>query len=215
MIETIDTHDAWLEARKKGIQASEAAAVLGISPNMTAYDLYNLKIGKSKDKDLSDNERVAYGKAAEEYIRGLFGLDYPQYEITYRPFDIYRNDELPFIGATLDGELFDLDTFESGVLECKTCLISSATLSAQWQDGKIPQHYYAQVLHQLAATGFSFACVAALLRYDIDGEKFSKIIYRHYRREDHEDEIAYLIEEETKFWDDVKNKHAPALKIDL
>ena len=215
MIETISDRAAWLEARKKGIQASEAAAIFGLSPYMTAYDLYRLKRGKATDKDLSDNDRVAYGQAAEPLIRGIFALDFPQYEITYRQYDIYRNDRIPFIGATLDGELFDTENLRSGILEIKTCLISSATLSQEWQGDRIPDQYYVQIVHQLAATGFDFVKLAALLRYEIDGEKFSRIIYRHYERADLESDIAYLIAEEEKFWDNTQAGIAPPVKINL
>lgn len=215
MIEAIKDRTTWLEARKRGIQASEAAAIIGLSPYMTAYDLYKLKRGKAPDKDLSDNDRVRYGQAAEEHIRALFALDYPQYEITYRQYDIYRNDRIPFLGATLDGELFDIENLRSGVLEIKTCLVSSAALAQEWQGDRIPDQYYVQILHQLAATGFEFAKLAALLRYEIDGEKFSRIIYRHYERRDLENDIAYLIAEEEKFWDNTQAGIAPPVKINL
>ncbi|MBQ1847279.1 MAG: YqaJ viral recombinase family protein [Clostridia bacterium] len=215
MIETINDRAAWLEARKKGIQASEAAAILGKSPYVTAYDLYQLKRGKIKDKDLSDNDRVAYGQAAEPLIRGIFALDYPQYEITYRQYDIYRNDDRPYIGATLDGELFDTDTLRSGILEIKTCLISSALLSQEWQGDHIPDQYYVQIVHQLAATGFDFVKLAALLRYEIDGEKFSRIIYRHYERADLAADITYLIGQEEIFWQNTEAGIAPPVKFNL
>ena len=215
MIETINDRATWLAARKNGIQASEAAAIIGKSPYLSAYDLYQLKRGKVKDKDLSDNDRVAYGQAAEPHLRALFALDFPQYEITYRQYDIYRNDRIPFIGATLDGELFDTENLRSGILEIKTCLISSATLSQEWQGDHIPDQYYVQIVHQLAATGFDFVMLAALLRYEIDGEKFSRIIYRHYERADLAADITYLIGQEEIFWNNTQAGIAPPVKIDL
>ena len=215
MIVKINDRETWLKARKDGIQASEAAAIFGLSPYMTAYDLYRLKRHGAPEKDLSDNDRVAYGKAAEEHIRALFALDYPQYEITYRQFDIYRNDRIPFIGATLDGELFDTLNLRSGVLEIKTCLISSAILSQEWQGDHIPDQYYVQIVHQLAATGFDFVKLAALLRYEIDGEKFSRIIYRHYERADLAADITYLIGQEEIFWQNTEAGIAPPVKINL
>lgn len=211
----IDDRETWLAERKNGIQASEAAAIISKSPYMTALELYKLKRGQTEDKDLSDNERVAYGVAAEPHVRALFALDYPQYEITYRPFDIYRSDEFPFIGATLDGELYDTEYMRSGILEIKTCLISSAALANEWRGDNIPDQYFVQIVHQLAATGFDFVKLAALLRYEIDGEKFSRLIYRHYERERLENDINYLIREEAEFWGNTQAGIAPAVKIAL
>lgn len=45
-----------------------------------------------------------------------------------------------------------------GILECKT---SDAAMKSNWEDG-VPDHYMAQVQHQLLVTGESFAYIAVL-----------------------------------------------------
>ena len=52
LVDTTDLpRDEWLAYRRKGIGGSDAAAVLGISPFMTARDLYYDKLGISAQAD--------------------------------------------------------------------------------------------------------------------------------------------------------------------
>ena len=107
----IKTHEEWLQARQNGIGASEAAAVIGRSPWLDNVELWRRKTGRTQAPDISNNEAVAYGHAAEAPIRELFVLDYPGYEVTYGgAFDMVRHPEHPFILATLDGRLLEKDT---------------------------------------------------------------------------------------------------------
>ena len=61
-----------------------------------------------------------YGTEAEKYLRGLFALDFPQYKVGYKDFDLVRNKKYPFIFATLDGRLIEKETGRKGILEIKT-----------------------------------------------------------------------------------------------
>ena len=51
----------------KGIGASEAAAVLGIDPYTTPYELWMLKTGRM-EKDVSNKEAVIMGNMLEPVI---------------------------------------------------------------------------------------------------------------------------------------------------
>jgi predicted phage-related endonuclease len=173
--------------------------------------LWELKTGRREAPDLSDNAAVQFGKFAEPHLRELFKQDYPEYEVDYHEYDMYVNDKYPFIFATLDGELTAPDG-SRGILEIKTTTIQNRSQWDQWED-KIPDSYYAQILHQLAATGWDFAILKAYIRYHVDGEV--RVTIRHYRidRKDVESDIEYLIQQETEFWQLVKADKMPALKL--
>lgn len=205
-------HAEWLELRaKQGIGGSEAGCVLGVNKYQSNVELWELKTGKREAVDLSDNAAVQFGKFAEPHLRELFKQDYPEYTVDYYEFDMYVNDDYPFIFATLDGEITTPDG-SRGILEIKTTTIRSKSQWDEWED-KIPDSYYAQILHQLAATGWDFAILKAYIRYYKDGEL--KVSIRHYRvdRKDVESDIEYLIQEESKFWEQVQKNQRPALKL--
>lgn len=212
MIIKINSREEWLKARQsQGIGGSEAGCILGKNKYKTNVDLWQEKTGRKEQPDLSNNSAVQFGKFAEPLLRELFKQDYPQYIVDYHEFDLYVNDKYPFIFATLDGEITTADG-KRGILEIKTTTIQN---KLQWDDweNKIPDSYYVQILHQLAATGWDFAILKAYIRYYVDGEV--RVTIRHYRinREDVQADIDYLIEQESIFWRQVQNNEQPPLKL--
>ena len=124
---------------------------------------------------------------------------------------MHANQLYQFLYATLDGELTERSTGKKGVLEIKTTTIHNPSQWDEW-DGRIPQSYYAQVLHQLVATGYEFVILRAYIRYyDKEGELRATV--RDYRIEyaEVQDDIAELVKAEVQFWHDVINKNEPAL----
>lgn len=212
MIIKINNREEWLKARQnQGIGGSEAGCILGKNKYKTNVDLWQEKTGRKEQPDLSNNSAVQFGKFAEPLLRELFKQDYPDYVVDYHEFDLYVNDTYPFIFATLDGEITTADG-KRGILEIKTTTIQN---KLQWDDweNKIPDSYYVQILHQLAATGWDFAILKAYIRYYVDGEV--RVTIRHYRinREDVQADIDYLIEQESIFWRQVQNNEQPPLKL--
>lgn len=203
--------EGWLKDRLSGIGASEAAAIVGASPYQTNIELWELKTGKRLHDDISGKECVQYGIAAEPMLRQMFALDYPEYEVAYKEFDIVRNAEYPFILATLDGRLNHKEK-GMGVLEIKTADILNADQWKKW-DSRIPDNYYIQVIHQLLATGWDYAWLKAQLKHSRDGEV--KLDTRHYliRRSEAADDIGYLKEKEIKFWEYVQTGKRPPLVL--
>lgn len=208
MIQT--DHEKWLIARKKGIGGSDAAAVLGLNPYKTNVALWEEKTGKKEAPDISDKKYVQYGKQAERYLRGLFSLDFTQYTIEYDEYKMHSNPEYTWMFATLDGALLDKDTGSKGVLEIKTTEILRPGQYQHWQGG-IPQHYYIQVLHQLLATGFSFAIVYALIKLPFGENARGEI--RHYiiNRNEVKEDLEYLLQAEIAFWACVEQDKRPNL----
>lgn len=204
------THDEWLECRKKGIGGSDAACVLGTNKYKSNVQLWKEKTGILHPKDISDKPAVVYGKNAESHLRELFALDFPNYEIEYHEYRMYGNDKYPFIYATLDGELTDKSTSSKGILEIKTTTINNSLQWGEW-DGGIPQNYYIQVLHQMIATGYDFVILKAHIRHFKNGDLY--VSTRHYsiNRDEEKESIDMLLRAEIEFWEHVQNKSEPAL----
>jgi len=198
----------WLQNRKF-IGGSDAGVILGVCPWKTNEELWEEKVGIKEPDDISDNPLVMYGTFAEEHLRALFSMDYPQYHILHDDNAIITNDAFPFASASLDGELFDKDG-EMGILEIKTATISSKAQKEKWAGNSIPQNYYAQILHYFLVTEAKFAYLKAQLKYEMDGEE--PFLYtKHYRieRSEVEDDIKYLEEKEREFWSYIEKNERP------
>lgn len=209
----------WLAMRQKvGIGGSDAGTVLGLNPWCSNLQLWRYKTGQEQPEDISDKPAVIFGKKAEEHIRELFRLDYPQYDIKYNEFWMYVNDELPWQFATLDGELWEKLSDDTeimvGILEIKTTTIQNRSQWDEW-DGGIPQRYYAQVLHQLSVTGCRFAILRAYIRWYKSGDLQVTVRDYHIKRKDVEEDIAYLCEQEQRFIDCVNTGKPPAAIITM
>lgn len=205
------SRDEWLKARKIYIGGSDAACVVGLNPYKSNVDLWKIKTGREIQEDISGKPLVKYGTNAEKYLRELFKLDFPQFEVGYEENNIFLNDRFPFAHASLDGWLTDKGTGEKGILEIKTSNIASSAQSEKWKD-KIPDNYYCQVLHYLMVTEFDFAIVKAQLKYQYSADDiFLKT--RHYRidRADVEEDINFLENSEKEFYNYIKQDIEPSL----
>ena len=200
-------HTEWLIERRKGIGGSDASAILGLNPYKTNVQLWEEKTGRrSEDDSISNLDCVKYGKAAEEPLRMLFELDYPQYKVDYDEYRQYRNPIYPFIAGTLDGALTDKTTGRRGVLEVKTTEILSSMQKEKWQDDHIPDNYYIQILHYLLATGFDFVILKAQLKYQYGDSVRIKTKHYTIEREEVKDDLDMLLKEEIKFWTEYVEK---------
>ena len=201
------TEAEWLQVRMNGIGGSEAAAIIGKSPWCSNVELWRRKTGRSVSPDISDNEAVRFGHESEPLIRGLFALNYAdKYEVEYGgAFDMVAHPEHPFIFATLDGRLIEKDTGRKGVFEAKsTTIVRSMQKEKWWHDGKpcIPDQYYCQVIWQLIASGFDFAVLYALLRYDYGEDIRCELRPYFIERSEVLEDIEYLKTEGVRFWTD-------------
>lgn len=193
------SREEWLKERQKGIGGSDAAVILGLNPYKNNIRLWEEKTGKVQAEDISDKPYVKYGTQAEDLLRELFKLDFPQYEVSHDENTIIKHPKYPFLFASLDGQLVDKETRELGILEIKTTNILQSMQKEKWKE-KIPDNYFCQVLHYLNVTGYSFAILKAQLKYDFDGD--IKLETRHYKinRCDFEEDIKELEKAEVEFW---------------
>lgn len=211
-LERIECKDReeWLAAREKiGVGASEAAAICGMSPWMTSMELWRLKTGKDKPKDISDNAAVQQGVRMEPALRDFFKALHPEFQIEYHAFDILRQDERPHFFATLDGELVDKNG-RRGILEIKTATPKGNW--SEWANGNMKPAYYVQVMAQLLATGYDFAYLFAAL-YSMNGD----ITLKEYSidREDVKDDLEWVQSKQDEFWRYVETNTLPPLSLSL
>lgn len=173
--------DEWLKLRKTGIGGSEAGAVCGLNPYVSAMSVYKDKI--CEDIKNVDSEAMRQGRDFEEYVAKRFseetGLK------VRRSNYMYQNDEYPFMIADVDR----LIVGEDAGLECKT---ASAFIADKWKDGEIPPHYIIQCYHYMAVTGKrNWYIAVVILGKDF---KYSKIEWD-------DGVINNLISIEKKFWE--------------
>lgn len=229
---------SWLAGRaERGIGASEAAAVCGMSPWTTKNELWELKRGIRKAKDISDNAEVQRGVNMEGAVRDFFSALHPEYSIEYHPYDILFQEERPWLFSTLDGEITEcgwkgppegtrhiyipaggepvekpvgrVPFVRHGILEIKTASPNGKASWATWE-GKVPDHYYAQLCHQLLATGYDFAILQAAL-----WTRSGDVILREYRfdRADCEEDSTWVLAQEEEFWESVQTGKRPGAPI--
>jgi putative phage-type endonuclease len=198
----------WLKFRINGIGGSDASAILGANPYKSNVELWEEKTGLKPPKPVTCKEAVDYGKKAEKHLRSLFALDFKDYSVIEKKDTVFV--ENGFMFASLDGLLEEKATGRRGILEIKTADIFQAMHKERWNE-KIPQNYYIQVLHYMAVMKADFAVLKAQLKYETAGMPDIRIKHFWFNRDDEEQSIKYLIEQETKFWEMVKAKKRPAL----
>lgn len=205
------TREEWLSKRNIGIGASESAAIIGQSPWMTTNDLWNLKVGNTQPKDMSDNEAVQTGVRMEKPLRELFKSVHPELKVSYYPFDMLYLEEYPFMFSTLDGEFSVRGSHGriKGVLEIKTASPSSKQAWDKWKE-QIPPNYYAQITWQLACTEYDYAILFACLFLQ---EGDFQIRQYEFHRKDMLDDIEYMRKKATEFWQSVKNRTLPPMTL--
>jgi len=201
---------AWLDIRKTGIGGSDAAAVLGISPYKTNVELWEEKTGRREQKNI-ENSVVQYGKNAEFHLVKLFELDYPDYTVIFEKDTVFKRD---FMTASLDARLARSGE-GLGVLEIKTTEIHTAMAAKKW-DGKIPQHYYAQILHYMIVMNAMYAFLKVQMK-ETDERGFCELTTRHYKfqRADVLKDMKHLYLKEKEFWGYVERNERPPEKFKI
>ena len=134
----------WHAYRLSRRNASESAAVLGLSPWITPYQLWLLKTGRSETKVTHAMQR---GTDLEPLARAAYEA---QTGLVMQPLVLEAGDYSASLdGMTLEGDL---------ILEIKCPL--RGTRSDLWLDvqaGQVPEHYATQVQHQLMVAGAELA----------------------------------------------------------
>lgn len=188
MYETVSTlgmeRGEWLRLRKTGIGGSDAGAVCGMNPYMSAMSVYKRKISEDTGEEgEGDNETMRQGRDLEKYVARRF-CEATGAKVR-RSNRMYRSREYPFMIADIDR----LVTGEDAGLECKT---ASAFRADDWKDGNIPPHYLIQCYHYMAVTGRrNWYIAVAILGRDF---KYAKVEWN-------DTIIRRLVRIEEAFWE--------------
>ena len=210
----LTSREEWLNKRTSFVGGSEAAALVGKNPYMSNIDLWQIKTGQQAKADIDDKEYVIYGRNAEEHLRALFALDYPQYEVKYVDNNMWLNDRYPFAHASLDGWLIEKETGRKGILEIKTTNILQSMQKEKW-DHRIPDNYYCQCLWYMGVTEFDFAILKAQLKYDYAGDVFLTTKHYHMDRAEVQEDVDYLMQRGESFAEYVRARKEPPLVINF
>ena len=198
---------AWLGLKKTHISGTDAGVIMGVNPYKTPYALFFEKVlpaDKLGEDDVGSKESVHFGKVLEEVVAS---------EFTWRTgLKICRKGTLgdrccDYRIANIDRKIIG----ENAGLECKT---TSFLNREQWEDGKIPKHYYYQCLHYMLVL-FCDADGKLLGKYHdacwyiaclIGGQKFV------YRRVKFNQDAAYeLAAKEKEFYGRIANNLPPPI----
>lgn len=161
----------WQAARRKGVTASEIAALMGLSNWQTPFALYHYKLGNLPEQD--DNLSMAVGRHFEGFVADLFAGQHPEFfwifDDTGR--DLYAHRDRPWQMATPDRTLYEVRSdqesglvpYPAAVLECKT----DGGYDGWGEDGsdEIPVKYRCQVLWQCDVLGVTAWYVACLFTH--------------------------------------------------
>ena len=210
MVEMIVLKDReeWLKNRDR-IGGSDASSILGLNPYRSNVELWQIKTGQLVPEDISEKPYVKYGTNAEQHLRELFKLDFPEYQVFYEENNMWLNDKYPFAHASLDGWLIDQDG-RKGIWECKTTNILQSMQKEKWNN-RIPDNYYIQLLHYFLVTEFEFAVLKAQLKSEFDGEIYLQTKHYKIERSEVEADIKFLESSERKFWKQVQERRRPDL----
>lgn len=154
----------WLEKRRQSIGASEVAAILGVSPWSSQWDIWADKTGRVEAWEGNDATRL--GSSFEAAV-----LDVAEAELG----KLERNVSVPAIGIPLVStcDAITLDTERP--VEAKTTGLTGP-IHGHWGDAgtdEVPENYLVQVHAQLICTGADVGYLYALIpgrgvvKYDI------------------------------------------------
>lgn len=178
-----------LEARRKGIGGSDVAAILGISPWKTAFQVYQDKIGESAQAE--QTPAMSYGLLVEPAIRQWYSNETGREVLM--PENLLVHPKYPWMIASVDGL-----TKEPRVIEIKT-----AKSSQDWGEpgsDEIPPYYAAQVHHYMTVTAIDISDVIV---------SFAGSMPVVYTVEADKEIQEMLIEREHDFWQMVERHEPP------
>lgn len=191
----------WHALRAGGIGGSEIAAVVGLSPWTSPFQLWHRKRGLIGEQRQS--EAMEWGTRLEPVITQKFIDEHPEWAVRPTP-GTYAHSERPWQRCNPDGTLHSIISGDiakgdySALLEVKTV----NAYADDFTKDSVPVYYATQVQWQLDIFGLD-VCYAAVL---IGGNT-----YREYVIEANPTDQAYLREKAEVFWASVENDERPPI----
>jgi putative phage-type endonuclease len=181
-----DREESFLEWRRNGIGSSDAPAVMGYSPWVTTYQLWELKTGRREPDPM--NWAMKKGIELEPYARQAYEMK----SGIQMPSDRMKHREHDFLRANFDG----INKLARLVLEIKC---PGQIDHARAAEGKIPDKYLWQCVHLLMVSR-----MPVLHYWSFDGE--NGILVKFKRNRELEEK---LLTAEKKFWNHVLTDTPP------
>ena len=207
----------WYDARREGIAASEIAAVLGISPWVSPFDLWWSK--RTGQTSQAENRGMRRGRRYEGLILEDFAEEHPELVVVpsltlrsiERPWQLATPDALAYTYQCdcVDPAITDDDPIAAEVHEpnCMPVLLApiEAKTGQRWEWGDpgtddIPVHYRAQVLWQMDVLGTNLAHIPVLYGGDQ---------YAEYAVDYDEHDVALMRAAAEKFLESVREDRTP------
>jgi putative phage-type endonuclease len=184
------THEEWLAARKKGLGGSDMAAVMGLSPWKSRYQLYKEKRGEAPDTE--ENDAMRWGKLMEPSLRQFYADTTGR--IVRLPERILYHPLYPILFANPDGLIAE---------ELRGLELKMSRYSKGWGEpgtAEVPDYYALQCQHYMLVTGFRVWDLVVSISGALP------VMYELHA----DDELhALMIEEALKFWKQVVEGDAP------
>jgi putative phage-type endonuclease len=195
---TYATREQWLEGRKGTIGASAGAAALGLNPWQSPFQLY---LQMTEDSPpLQENAAMRAGRILEPAVAQFFQEDTGR-EVISPPGDgltIYKNSDYPFLSSTPDRFQRMDGKKDDGLVELKT---STSFSKGDWEDGKVPVQYEAQINIQMATTGLSWGSLSVL--FDGREHEYRDLVILP------DDQMEVILKALEDFWKRVQDRNPP------
>ncbi len=146
----------WHEERLKGLGASEIATVVGLNPYQTPLELWAQKTGKVPAKE--DNDAMWLGRRLEPVVADFFAKKVQSVDVLERANGLYRHSVHEWALASPD--FFCSESDVVGLLQTKT---TGAYKQDEWEDGKVPSMYLAQIQWEMAVMSKPYSYLACLI----------------------------------------------------
>lgn len=177
---------SWHEWRSRGLGASEAPIVMGVSPWTTRLQLWEIKTGKRKPQQ--SNWATERGNQMEPKARASYEL----YHNIDMPPTLAEHKDYPFIRASLDGYNQEQSIF----LEIKCPGKADHQKALQ---GQVPEKYFPQLMQQFIVTGAKEGHY-----WSFDGENGALVVVKP-----DEEYCQKLLSELISFWNLVQTDTPP------
>lgn len=156
----------WLGIRGRTIGASEVAALFGVHPFTSAYELHHLKAGTIA-ADQAETGPMRRGRHLEQVAINFLAEERPSWTVTANPMPgghFYR-DAGAGLSCTPDAFVTDPERGGIGIAQIKS--VEPSVFRAKWrtEEGAIepPLYVAIQAIQEAALTGASWAVVCPLV----------------------------------------------------
>ena len=146
----------WLDARRKSIQASDVAAILGEDDRRGPVSVWNAKV---HGNDEYDNDWLKFGRDVEGAIANLYAARTKRMVTNYGATTIMYHPDIPFLGATLDRMSTSVREDNDGPVELKH--VGDFSRPDEWAADP-PLIHRIQNQIQIACTNSDWGCIAGM-----------------------------------------------------